>query len=1016
MSSASNPYVGPRTFTEQDGDFYFGREQEARDLTARIVSERLLLFYAQSGAGKSSLINTRIIPRLRDEEGFIVLPVGRVSGELPPGVEGVENIFAFNLMNSLDQSSDISERLAGVHLDDFLARLAGESMVDEQGNRATRWVYKPEIEIETGNGKQPASGPRFALVIDQFEEIITNHPDHWREREPFFHQLNEALVGDPNLWVVLTLREDYIAALDPYAPLVLNRLRARFYMERMDEASALEAVRRPAQLAGRPFAPGVAEQLVNDLREVRIPGSEETILSQYVEPVQLQVVCYQMWENLEEGEGGAQITSADLAKAGDVDEALTAFYEDTLHAVLAEPDGAAIDEEQLRRWFDRELITATGTRGLVHQGKTTTGGLPNKVVRLLQKRFLVRTELRAGSTWVELVHDRFVKPIRESNSIWWEANLSVLQRQALMWDREERPPDLLLRGEALRDAENWAKAQEEPLQPYEDEFLNASLMASDAERQREQRRTRLIAALAVVAVIVAGIALALLAYAQAARAQRSSLLAQQSRLEAENAQAAATAIQLEAQAAQAEALAAQAEALAVEESAREQATMAALELADRTTRAAVAVEAAVVAQNQQQTAVAAKAQAEAASTVAAGALETSVANLQIALTGQASAPAGDTAVTEDVAVVPGGQSADADSTSYDFFDFDISVEDFPIVTLPETGGGGPDETATPQAGATPTPSPAAPPTPVATATPTPTPNSAQVLAAQLAYIQATQTRLAGGTAEPETAPEAEVVANWISMSVMAEPEEDAAQVAIVRPWDKARILDMEGDRWLLVETAAGETGWVDGRWRVFVGDAAALPGALSYRLVSDRDDLAFVFGEVADTNEGDAQYQLRFEPGLDAEAIIEVPVGTQIIVLQDDLGQTGDWLLVTLADIGGDRLIRTGYLPGRVVEETEPFFLEMGQLMSETGVLSCLIDAGDMVTAAGDARLWSEPDVTSGEFLSSLENGQQVRVIADVPVWGPIRQDIAASGWWWQAEAEGGTQVWIWQDRLVECR
>ena len=24
---------------------------------------------------------------------------------------------------------------------------------------------------------------------------------------------------DPNLWVVLTLREDYVAALDPYAPL-----------------------------------------------------------------------------------------------------------------------------------------------------------------------------------------------------------------------------------------------------------------------------------------------------------------------------------------------------------------------------------------------------------------------------------------------------------------------------------------------------------------------------------------------------------------------------------------------------------------------------------------------------------------------------------------------------------------------------------------------------------------------------------------------------------------------------
>ena len=80
-----NPYVGPRTFTRAQSSLFFGRESEARDLLARVVSERLLLFYAQSGAGKSSLINTRLIPQLQ-EEGFAVLPVGRVSGELPAGV------------------------------------------------------------------------------------------------------------------------------------------------------------------------------------------------------------------------------------------------------------------------------------------------------------------------------------------------------------------------------------------------------------------------------------------------------------------------------------------------------------------------------------------------------------------------------------------------------------------------------------------------------------------------------------------------------------------------------------------------------------------------------------------------------------------------------------------------------------------------------------------------------------------------------------------------------------------
>ena len=95
-----NPYVGPRTFTENERGLFFGREREARDLTARIVSERLLLFYAQSGAGKSSLLHTRLIPGLRDREGFQVLPVGRVSGALPAGAEAVDNIYRFNLLAS----------------------------------------------------------------------------------------------------------------------------------------------------------------------------------------------------------------------------------------------------------------------------------------------------------------------------------------------------------------------------------------------------------------------------------------------------------------------------------------------------------------------------------------------------------------------------------------------------------------------------------------------------------------------------------------------------------------------------------------------------------------------------------------------------------------------------------------------------------------------------------------------------------------------------------------------------
>src|SRR5512133_611002 len=74
-----NPYVGPRPFQSSEKGQFYGREREARDLFSMVVSERLVLFYAQSGAGKSSLVNARLIPSL-EKRGFLVLPVARISG------------------------------------------------------------------------------------------------------------------------------------------------------------------------------------------------------------------------------------------------------------------------------------------------------------------------------------------------------------------------------------------------------------------------------------------------------------------------------------------------------------------------------------------------------------------------------------------------------------------------------------------------------------------------------------------------------------------------------------------------------------------------------------------------------------------------------------------------------------------------------------------------------------------------------------------------------------------------
>lgn len=552
---SENPYVGPRPFEEADAQAgrYYGREREARDLLALVARERLVLFYAQSGAGKSSLLRASLIPGLRDL-GFDVLPIGRVTSAAPVAAEpGVANVFVYDLIRSLNEGLPERDRTpAGALMKTTLAEFLGGTAADD-----------------------PDAASRLAptvLLVDQFEEIVTGHLERWEDREAFFVQLRDALERLPRLWVVLTLREDYVAPLEPYAELLLNRLRGRYYMQRMGQEAALEAVRRPAATYGRPFAPEVAETLVDNLRRVRVPFSDEPELGEYVEPVQLQVVCQQLWARLQAAQApgaGPQpapssITEADLP-LGHIDQALTRFYEDALAEVLADPaaQAAGTDERRLRTWFDRELVTAEGMRSTVQRNEQTglTGSLANAAVDRLARRYLVRTELRAGGAWVELMHDRLVEPIRTSNAAWFPQHLSPLQRQAALWDEQGRSDGLLLTGDALADAERWGEEHAAELAEEEQDFL-AACQAARKRAEQEQRQSQRIRMLAIVAGIISILAIAAIISTFVARASAVVAFSQAATARAELArvdrsaatqQAAVAALQLAADAAESEA-------------------------------------------------------------------------------------------------------------------------------------------------------------------------------------------------------------------------------------------------------------------------------------------------------------------------------------------------------------------------------------------------------------------------------------------------------------------------------
>ena len=466
-----NPYVGPRPLKK--GQRLYGRDQEVEELLDLQMAERIVLLYSPSGAGKTSLLEAGLLPRM-EKEGFRPLPVLRVS-RLPAGDEmttvPVANRYILSMLLYLEDelpagaSRIAPAELAAMKLTDYLKR-----------------QYESELEAA-----------HQVLVFDQFEEILTLHPvaplagpdaadggagcqeklfDADDEAKRAFFQQVGAALRDRRRWAIFAMREDYVAGLHPYLATVPTHFGNTYRLDLLDRKGALAAVTRPAHAQQVEFTAEAAEVLVNNLRLTRLASPHGTVkvFGPYIEPVQLQVVCFSLWDQLRP-EPGQEIGLKAVEKLADPDQALMSYYDERVRTVAASFAGEG--EREIRDWFDRRLITVQGLRGRVLQGDPGQT-VSDRVVGALVNAHLIREDKRGGVTWFELAHDRLIDPVRKSNDAWGKAHLQPLQRMAAIWSAAGRPPDnYLLRHKELDEAEAWAAAHAAELNQRDKAFLEA---------------------------------------------------------------------------------------------------------------------------------------------------------------------------------------------------------------------------------------------------------------------------------------------------------------------------------------------------------------------------------------------------------------------------------------------------------------------------------------------------------------------------------------------------------------
>jgi hypothetical protein len=211
-----NPYVGPRAFNK--GERIFGRDREVRQLFQMLAARRIVLLHSPSGAGKTSLVQAGLIPRL-EENGFQVLPPARLNQEPPDALHADNgfNRYVFSLLLSLEETLEDelktpSEKLASISLFEYLA---------------SRFNLEEDPDL-------------VALIIDQFEELLTIDPTDTDQKQAFFAQVGQVLQNE-YLWALFVIREDYLGALEPYIRAIPTRLANTFRLDLLGESAAGQA-------------------------------------------------------------------------------------------------------------------------------------------------------------------------------------------------------------------------------------------------------------------------------------------------------------------------------------------------------------------------------------------------------------------------------------------------------------------------------------------------------------------------------------------------------------------------------------------------------------------------------------------------------------------------------------------------------------------------------------------------------------------------------------------------------
>ena len=470
-----NPFPGLRPFEADEDYLFFGREKQIDELLRRLRTTRFLSVLGTSGSGKSSLVRAGLIPAL---QGGFMAGAGsswRIATFRPAGDPIGKLATALSDPNVLGCDSELGDTQSV--LIEATLRRSTLGLAD-----AVRQAKVPQHD-------------NVLIVVDQFEELFrfrhSRQTDSKNEAQAFVKLLLEAARQDVAVYVVLTMRSDFIGDCMEYPGLPHAINQGQYLVPRMSRDELRAAITGPVAVGGAQIATRLVLRLLNDV------GDDQDQL-----PV-LQHALMRTWEEWEASAViGRPLDLEDYEAAGTMRNALNLHAEQAYNEAAAR--GLQKIAEQLFKTITDTFSDPRGTRRPTSLANLVaiTGAAEGQLIEVIdvfrrQGRSFLMPPAQIGlapSTIIDISHESLMR--RWSRLIAWaeEENRSAMmyarvsqaarwhgERSAGLWRDPELETGLRWRAEA-QPTEAWARR-------YDDNFERAmrflALSAEERDRQRE---------------------------------------------------------------------------------------------------------------------------------------------------------------------------------------------------------------------------------------------------------------------------------------------------------------------------------------------------------------------------------------------------------------------------------------------------------------------------------------------------------------------------------------------------